>query len=329
MSPGSSDATAGGVEAPAGANPPPAAPAEICDRCGAFAELFPREDGRFCADCLERLKRPIERGEITVGSVFAGTWMLMKAAGPKSLLVLVAFSAPFVAMLVAWPEHPTLLGLAYAPVFLIVNVTIFGLCQASVEPGGQVQIGPALSRTVRRFWPLFAVDLMVAIAVNLGTLLLVVPGIILGLSFFVALPIVLHEDLRGVEAIGASYDRMKGHRLVTFVTILVAKLPQDLAFFAREFPRYVWLFHHPGLHLPPATGLVALGLRLLGVLCAILPLFLVATLYAMTRHRVPPPPPPDDSPPEDPVDHTGDDDGDGITELEPWELRAPAPAKRS
>lgn len=322
MSPGSSDATAGGVEAPAGANPPPAAPAEICDRCGAFAELFPREDGRFCADCLERLKRPIERGEITVGSVFAGTWMLFRTAGPKSLLVLFALSVPYLVLAQVWSGHRILFGYAYAPIFLVINVTILGLCQGSVEHDGRTQIGAAFSRAIGRFWPLVAVDLMVSIAVGVGILLLVVPGIILDLSFFVAIPIVLHEDHRGVEAIGVSYDRMKGHRLVTLVALLLARLPNFLVWLGWDLPRRVWAIRHPGLSPVPATGLAALGLHLVSVVGDVLPLFIIAALYAMTRHRVPPPPGP--ATPEDPVGDDGDD-GDGITELEPWELRARAP----
>jgi hypothetical protein len=86
---------------------------------------------------------------------------------------------------------------------------------------GQVSIGEAIAIAARRFLPMFGVAFAVGILVFLGTILLLVPGFIVGCMYFVAAPVCIAER----AGVGASLRRSrfltKGHRWQIFGAYLL------------------------------------------------------------------------------------------------------------
>jgi len=86
---------------------------------------------------------------------------------------------------------------------------------------GPVSIGEAIAIAARRFLPMFGVALAVGILVFLGSILLVVPGLIVGCMYFVAAPVCIAER----AGVGASLRRSrfltKGHRWQIFGAYLL------------------------------------------------------------------------------------------------------------
>ncbi len=66
---------------------------------------------------------------------------------------------------------------------------------------------------LRRFWAYLGASLLVALAVLAGLILLIVPGIIVGLALSFALYVVIDKDLGPVEAFKESMRLTKGNRL--------------------------------------------------------------------------------------------------------------------
>lgn len=68
-----------------------------------------------------------------------------------------------------------------------------------------------------RFVQTMLAGLLVSLAVGFGTLLLIVPGVIVALGFSMTFFIMIDEpDITGVDAIQASWEMMKGHKWELF-----------------------------------------------------------------------------------------------------------------
>lgn len=289
-----------------------AVPCLPCDRCGAFAPLTERAGNRYCADCLARLRHTIELGEITVGSVLGGAWILARAVGGRVLLVTALLQLPMVAAHVAWSENQISLDLIALFWDVLVTSTVLTLAWAVVDPEQSPGILEALGRSVRLWASTSWAKILARIAWFLGLLFLIVPGVVLGLSFSLAVPVVLFERRLGIEALGISYDRMQGHRWVALGAYLVATLPAFVVAFAVlmvagivEVARHG--AHHASLSHSPLLALALLTFHVLWTAVALV----TASLYAKTRPEV--------RPPSAPAAGTGDDE---VTELTPEELDA-------
>ncbi len=292
------------------ATPIPATPVEPCDRCGAFAPLFDGEGGRYCEPCVARLRHPIQRDPLTVGGILGGVWKLLRAVGFRVAVVAVIFAIPVIASEVAWPNHLRLLALAGAAVGVLGMAAVLGLARAAVT-GRRPSVAVAVADGVRRYWPVLLVEVVIGLGRNLGLWLLVFPGLYVFFSFWLAGPIALHEDLRGAHALAASYDRMKGRRLVAGGAYLVAMLPATVVWGVINVPRLVWLARHRHHPLAFDGDPLHIGLYLAHHLTSVLLTLVLAVVYEKTRPEV--------RPPWVPPAGSGDDE---ITELTPEELEA-------
>lgn len=285
------------------AAPIPAAPAEPCDRCGAFAKLTRRGEHRYCAACLVRLQDPIESGAVSVGGVLAGGLRLFRKIGLRALMVTCLGYIPWLACFARWPTHERLIDLVFTPLELLVLGAVLTLSRAAVDPEAEPAVLTALGRSFRRLWPVLVLDIMLRITWLIGFLLLIVPGVVLVLSFAVAIPVVLDEPLRGVHALGASYDRMKGHRWVALAAYAISWLPAFFAGVASIVPAVIFVATHHGQRPPLGASAFALAMSYAGrVLLLLLPALVTATLYAKTRPEVRLPSIPPAGPADDEVD---------------------------
>ena len=91
--------------------------------------------------------------------------------------------------------------------------------------GQPVEIGPSIARALARFPTLVGLTLLMTVAVMLGFVLLIVPGIIMMVMWYLAVPVCMVEKTGPVRSLDRSQRLTKGHRwklfgLYLFVVIL-------------------------------------------------------------------------------------------------------------
>lgn len=77
--------------------------------------------------------------------------------------------------------------------------------------GERLTAGQSYGRAAGRLVPLLGTQMLVGMAVMLGFLLLIVPGIIFSLWFMLVAPVVVLERMAGATAMGRSKELMKGN----------------------------------------------------------------------------------------------------------------------
>jgi hypothetical protein len=89
--------------------------------------------------------------------------------------------------------------------------------------GRPVSLGDCLRIGLGRFFPIIGLAICVSIGLMVGFLLLVVPGVILALMWFVATPACVVEQLGPLASMGRSSELTKGHRwkILGMVLLLV------------------------------------------------------------------------------------------------------------
>ncbi len=138
---------------------------------------------------------------------------------------------------------PTLLGdalgasSALSPLRIITSILagVASLMASGAYPslvkdflaGGQLSPTEALGKAYRRFWSLLAATILVGLIVVLGTIALVVPGIIFLTWYVYTIPAVMLEDKGALEGMSASkaFGRDKKWRtFLIFLTVAVGYL---------------------------------------------------------------------------------------------------------
>jgi hypothetical protein len=126
--------------------------------------------------------------------------------------------------------YPGLFGslfLLLASIFL-VTVVFFPIAQGSaiklaserIEKG-QVEFGTSVRFALSKLLSMWALSIIVGIVVVLGTIALIIPGIILAIMFSLAFPVLLIENKGVTESMGRSRLLVSKRWLKTFATFLV------------------------------------------------------------------------------------------------------------
>jgi hypothetical protein len=97
-----------------------------------------------------------------------------------------------------------------------------GAAQATI--GDPVDVQASYRWGLRRFGSVLLVSFLVGLAVVVGLIFLIIPGIILAVMFSVSVPAVVVENLRGTEAMTRSWNLVKGHFWHVLVVVLVAAI---------------------------------------------------------------------------------------------------------
>lgn len=120
----------------------------------------------------------------------------------------------------------------------LLGLIMTALLQGSITYGTVMDLsdqplsfGTALATALRVFFPLLGLTLIVAFGVGLALLLLIVPGIMLGLAWNVAVPVRVVEQTSVFGAFGRSRGLTAGHRwailglwVIYFVAAVVVQL---------------------------------------------------------------------------------------------------------
>jgi hypothetical protein len=102
---------------------------------------------------------------------------------------------------------------------LIKAVILFGAFQDM--RGQKFQIGASLQKGLARFVPILGLLIVEGAGVILGFILLIVPGLILQIMWFVALPACVVEKTGPIASLGRSAALTKGSRWKIFGTVLL------------------------------------------------------------------------------------------------------------
>jgi hypothetical protein len=112
-----------------------------------------------------------------------------------------------------------------------ISFIISALLQAAIlRAATQATIGDELDVDrsyrwgLRRFGSVLLVSILVGLAVGIGFVLFIIPGIIFLVMFAVAVPVVVVENRRGTEAMRRSWELVRGHFWHVLGVIVVAAI---------------------------------------------------------------------------------------------------------
>jgi hypothetical protein len=149
--------------------------------------------------------------DVSTGQILARTFGLFRANMPLSIFALVALSALGVFIDATFDRVTLIDSIASLAAQYFVTRGLLAHGSNTAPPGG--------------FGAVFAVCLLSNIAILLGLLLLVVPGLVLALRWFLAVPIVMVEDDGAKTALRKSWDRTRGISLSVLGALIALYAP--------------------------------------------------------------------------------------------------------
>jgi hypothetical protein len=172
-------------------------------------------------------------GEFSVGQVFSRAWTILSGNVTKFLPLTAILALPDLIGLIPGVSDGTavrnavpnltpgaiLAIVASVIVWIVLNVVtqatvLYGSFQAMRNR--PVEIGESFKKGLARLVPIIGLSICLGLAVGLGFMLLIVPGIILYSMLFVALPACVVEGLGPFQSMGRSRTLTKGHRWKIF-----------------------------------------------------------------------------------------------------------------
>jgi hypothetical protein len=118
-------------------------------------------------------------------------------------------------------------GLVAYPLIVFVGVLVaYSLGQAAVthatcelDAGRRPSIGASVRRGADRLLPVLGMSLLLTLAIMVGSMLFMIPGIIIAVTYYVLVPVIVMEGPRGAWRRAAALT--KGHRPGLFMAALV------------------------------------------------------------------------------------------------------------
>jgi hypothetical protein len=138
----------------------------------------------------------------------AGSQMAQLSGGEKLTIQLIALVA----------------GLFSAIFQVIAQAVLSGMICYSVFrtlKGAAPSLQESLSMAMRSLLPIFLLSLLQGFAIFCGTLACIIPGIILSVMFYVAMPALVVEGLGPVDALKRSMFLTEGNKVYIFVLLIV------------------------------------------------------------------------------------------------------------
>jgi hypothetical protein len=113
----------------------------------------------------------------------------------------------------------------------LIAILISAVLQAAIlRAAAQATIGDPVDVEAsyrygwKRLWSVVLVSILVGLVVAVGFILLVIPGIIFLVFLSVSIPVLIVEGRRGTEAMGRSWNLVKGNFWHAFAVVVVAAL---------------------------------------------------------------------------------------------------------
>lgn len=117
----------------------------------------------------------------------------------------------------------TTVSVGFPLILVAAFVNMGGLTYGAIQglAGRPVAFGTMFSVGFRRLLPMIVAGIVIGLAVGLGFLLLIVPGVILGCGLAAAMPVVVAEKMGPLDAIRRSWELTSGSRGTIFLTGLI------------------------------------------------------------------------------------------------------------
>lgn len=176
-------------------------------------------------------------GDFRVGDVMSRAWNVFTSnllffLGITLLVYLIIFIAVgvFVTIFVlagASSDMGWLIAIgAFLAVMLFIGLNTVGeavllLGAFQLLRGQSIRVSEALQRAFARFFPLLGLSILYGLGLIVGTLLLIVPGVILLCAWAVAVPACIVEGLGPTASMGRSADLTKGYRWRIFGLLIL------------------------------------------------------------------------------------------------------------
>jgi hypothetical protein len=188
----------------------------------------------------------------TVGEILSAAFNLYKANASQLILVVAVVVVPlsligalFSSVVFAPDRIPSSGGavefdyagrsfgasLLVGAIGALIAVLISAVLQAAIlraaaqaTIGDPVDVQASYRYGFKRLWSVILVSLLVGLIVAAGIILLIVPGIIFYVLLSVSIPVLIVEGRRGTEAMGRSWNLVKGHFWHALGVIVVAAL---------------------------------------------------------------------------------------------------------
>jgi hypothetical protein len=185
---------------------------------------------------------PAETGaEFRVGFVFGRSLAMLRRQFLKFLALAFAASLPPLLIVLYPPTVGRPLTLDYGLAVLgvaILTLLLFAVCQPAIIYGAfqtmrgrDFHIGESLRKALERLMPLVGVSILMLVSIMIGSLLLLVPGLVLWTMFLVAVPACVVEHLGPVQSLRRSAALTKGNRWRLFgMFMLLAVLVTAIRF---------------------------------------------------------------------------------------------------
>jgi hypothetical protein len=171
---------------------------------------------------------PAAPGEFRVGQVLNRSFTLLSRNFLLFFVVTAVAALPNVLISQSTGRNVSGATAAWVGLGAILTVVLQMLSQAVVLYGAfqdmrgrPIDLGEALRVALSRLLPIIGVAICVSIGVFVGSLLLIVPGLILMTMWYVATPVCVVEQKGPLSSMGRSSELTKGHRWKIFGMILL------------------------------------------------------------------------------------------------------------
>ncbi len=156
-----------------------------------------------------------EPGHINVGKVLSDTGDILKKSFATIWIIALLLLIP-VAIIGYFASEGWLIYLIYA-IATLASLYLTGVMVRIVqvvEADGRVDasVGELLGSITPKLWSLLLLAIVVSILVNIGYLLLIIPGIFLALMWAVAVPAMIAEDRGVFDSMNRSQELTEGNR---------------------------------------------------------------------------------------------------------------------
>lgn len=183
-----------------------------CERCGSFGCESCRSTSSptVCQPCFVRVAPFPRDGHFTVGALLADSFRLLPRSLPGIALLLgIELVGVLLFDLVPQLRADGALFLVSSCVLAFGTASFLSWTKAALLQEPECSLSSALLVGLRRFPNMLILQLFLNVAIGMGTMLFVLPGLYCALRLSVAAPLVVFEGHGAIEAFDASLQRTR------------------------------------------------------------------------------------------------------------------------
>jgi hypothetical protein len=162
---------------------------------------------------------PPKTGLQPLGESLSQSWQLLKSHWQKLILIILVMVAPslfneILTQLFGQEPNPLIRVLMIVMGLLAIVTSIWGtiaIITYLMEKNNQMTIAEAFNKNASLFWSYLWASIIVGVIVMLATILLIIPGIIVGVYFSFFSYVLIAEKIKGYSAAKRSKELVTGY----------------------------------------------------------------------------------------------------------------------